>query len=61
MGTDRTSEEDAGMSYRLTLRWTGGFPGSPEQDTVEITEAEYDELWARFIKPKAIAEGWCKK
>lgn len=49
------------MNYRLTLRWTGGFPGSPEQDTVEITEAEYDELWARFIKPKAIAEGWCGK
>lgn len=49
------------MRYRLTLRWAGNFPGSPEQDTAEITEAEYDELWARFIKPKAIAEGWCGK
>jgi hypothetical protein len=35
--------------------------GYDDASAVAITEAEYDELWARFIKPKAIAEGWCSE
>ena len=46
------------LDYFLILKMDGAFPGAPELDTVTLTEPEYDELWDRFIKPKAIAEGW---
>lgn len=46
------------MKFSLSLIMEGTFPGAPERDTIEISEADYDELWERFIKPKAIKEGW---
>ncbi len=44
----------------LTLGQSGDFPGAPDKDTVEISNDQYDELWAKFIRPKAVKEGWVK-
>ena len=44
----------------LTLGQSGDFPGAPDKDTVEISEDQYDELWAKFIRPKAVKEGWVR-
>ena len=51
-----------GMKHYLTLTLgqSGDFPGAPDKDTVEISEVEYDELWAKFIRPKAVKEGWVR-
>ena len=44
----------------LTLGQSGDFPGAPDKDTVEISEDQYDELWAKFVRPNAVKEGWVK-
>jgi hypothetical protein len=48
----------SGMYYQLTLRMDGAFPGSPELDSIEISERDYYFLWMTFIKAKAQREGW---
>lgn len=39
------------IHYSLSLVMAGRFPGSPELNTISLTEQEYDELFARF-KPR---------
>ena len=46
------------MKFSLSLIMEGAFPGAPDRDTIEISEADYDELWARFVKSKATKKGW---
>jgi len=48
----------SGMYYQITLRMEGAFPGSPEVDSIEISERDYLFLWMTFIKAKAQREGW---
>lgn len=36
------------MKYFLTLTMKGNFPGSPEQVTVEISEAQYDQIREKY-------------
>lgn len=49
------------MKFVLTLTMEGEFPGAPERDSIEISEAQYDGLWALFIAKKAFEEGWCEE
>ena len=51
-------ENEMKFSLTLTMGESGDFPGAPDKDTVEISEAQYDGLWAKFVRPKAIEEGW---
>lgn len=36
------------MKYFLTLTMDGNFPSSPEQVTVEISEAQYDQIREKY-------------
>ena len=56
----KSQEEEIKCYLTLTLGQSGDFPGAPDKDTVEISEDQYDELWAKFIRPKAVREGWVR-
>ena len=32
----------------------GEFPGSPDQDSIEISEAEYNQIWNGFFRGKNV-------
>ena len=36
------------MKYFFTLKIEGNFPGSQEQVTVEISEAQYDQIREKY-------------
>ena len=38
--------------YILKLIMDGDFPGSPDQESVEISEAEYNQVWNEFFRGK---------
>lgn len=50
--------EVVGLTYFLTLKMDGTFPGAPERDTVVLTSEQYDELYDKFVAPDRKAKGW---
>ena len=40
------------MKYILKLIMEGEFPGSP--DSIEISEAEYNQIWNEFFRGKNV-------
>ena len=40
------------MKYILQLIMDGDFPGSPDQDSMAISEAEYNRIWDEFFRGK---------
>ena len=38
------------VKYVLKLIMDGDFPGSPDQESVEISEAEYNQVWNEFFR-----------
>lgn len=40
------------MKYMLKLVIEGDFPGSPDKESVEISEAEYNQVWNEFFRKK---------
>ena len=40
------------MKYILKLIMEGDFPGSPDMDTREISEAEYNQIWNEFFRER---------
>lgn len=39
------------LEYFLILEMAGKFPGSPDRDRVQISEADHDQLFDRYIRP----------
>lgn len=40
------------VKYVLKLIMEGDFPGSPDQESMEISEAEYNQVWNEFFREK---------
>jgi hypothetical protein len=38
------------IKYTLKLVIEGDFPGSPDQESMEISEAEYNQVWNEFFR-----------
>jgi hypothetical protein len=38
------------IKYMLKLVIEGDFPGSPDQESMEISEAEYNQVWNEFFR-----------
>jgi hypothetical protein len=46
------------LTYFLTLKMDGAFPGAPELDTVVLTSEQYNELYDKYVAPDRKAKGW---